>query len=255
MLAYDLTNRTVLVAGASSGIGAHFAQVLAEAGAKVALAARRTDKTQALADALGRRGLQAMAVTMDVLDEDSVTAGFDAVEANWGTVHSVIANAGTATIGRSTEQPLDKVRQVIDTNYLGTYVVAREAARRLIAAGSAESEAGRILFISSITSLHASSRDTAYASSKAAVNHLAQCMAREWIKLGINVNTICPGYMHTELTGDWLDQEPGRQLIDSFPRKRILPIESLDDMVLFFCSDASRHVTGAQITIDDGQSL
>lgn len=255
MPSYDLSNRTVLVAGASSGIGAHFAEVLAEAGAAVALAARRTDKTQMLADALCGRGLKARAITMDITDEASVKAGFDAIEADWGTVHSVIANAGTGEAGRSTELAIADVARVIDTNYLGTYIVAREAARRLIAAGSAQSGRGRILFISSITAFQANHLDTAYASSKAAVSHLGRCMAREWIRQGINVNTICPGYIRTELTEGWLDTDYGDAFIAKLHRKRLLPQQGMDDLVLFFSSDASLYVTGTTITLDDGQSL
>lgn len=255
MPSFDLSNRTVLVAGASSGLGAHFAEILAEAGAAVVLAARRTDRTRALAEGLTARGLKAMAVTMDVTDEASVRAAFDDVEANWGTVHSLIANAGTEHTGRSTDLPLAEVRRVIETNYVGTYNVAREGAKRLIAGGSANSEIGRILFISSITSIRANRLDTAYASSKAAVNHLAQCLALEWVRQGINVNTICPGYMRTELTKGWIDTDYGRKFLNGQHRRRVLPIDSMDELVLFFCSDASRYVTGASITVDDGQSL
>lgn len=255
MANFDLTGRTVLVAGASSGIGAHFAEALAEAGAAVVLGARRTDRTKSLADGLNGRGLKAHAVPMDITDEASVIAAFDAAEQAFGTVHAVICNAGTSGSGRTTEVAMDAVRQVIDTNYTGTYIVAREAAKRMIAAGSAEGGFGRILLISSITSHQNMTRDTAYASSKAAVNHLGRCMAREWVKLGINVNTICPGYIHTELTDDWIDTDYGRTFVGGFHRGRLLPESGMDEMVLFYCSDASRYVTGTVIDIDDGQSL
>lgn len=255
MAAFDLTGRTVLVAGASSGIGAHFSGALAEAGAAVVLGARRTDKIGALANDLRARGLKAMAVPMDVTDEASVIAAFDQAEAGFGTVHSVVANAGTVASGRSTELPIDAVAGVISTNYLGTYIVAREAARRMIAAGSRDSGFGRIVLISSITSHQTIASDTAYASSKAAVNHLGRCLALEWVRLGINVNTICPGYIRTELTEGWIDGDFGKKFIGGFHRKRLLPEDGLDDMILFCCSDASRHLTGSVIDVDDGQSL
>jgi NAD(P)-dependent dehydrogenase (short-subunit alcohol dehydrogenase family) len=255
MAAFDLTGRTVLVAGASSGIGAHFSGALAEAGAAVVLGARRTDKTGALADELRARGLRAMAVPMDVTEEASVVAAFDQAEAGFGTIHSVIANAGTVASGKSTDLPIDAVAGVIGTNYLCTYIVAREAAKRMIAAGSRESGFGRVLLISSITSHQNISSDTAYASSKAAVNHLGRCLALEWIRLGINVNIICPGYMRTELTESWIDGDFGKKFVGGFHRKRLLPEDGLDDMVLFYCSDASRYLTGSVIDIDDGQSL
>lgn len=255
MAAFDLTGRSVLVAGASSGIGAHFAGALAEAGAAVVLGARRTDRTEALADDLRARGLKAMAVPMDITDEASVIAAFDRAEAGFGTIHSVVANAGTVASGRSTELPIDAVAGVIGTNYLGTYIVAREAAKRMIAAGSREKGFGRILLISSITSHQNIVSDTAYASSKAAVNHLGRCMALEWVRLGINVNTICPGYLRTELTESWIDDDYGKKFVAGFHRRRLLPEDAMDDMVLFYCSDASRYLTGTVIDIDDGQSL
>jgi NAD(P)-dependent dehydrogenase (short-subunit alcohol dehydrogenase family) len=255
MSSFDLAGRTVMIAGASSGIGAQFARALADAGAKVVLGARRTDMTAALADTLRAAGCQALAVPMDVTDEASVIAAFNAAEAAFGPIQSVIANAGTGAPGRTTDVPLAKARQVIETNYIGTYTVAREAARRMIANGSRERQDGRIVLISSITALLTGAGDTAYSSSKAAVNHLGKTLAREWVTHGINVNVICPGYMLTELTEDWLSSEQGKAYISTFRRKRLLSTDALDDMVLYFASDASRYVTGAQITIDDGQAL
>ena len=120
MATFDLTGRTALVAGASSGIGAQFAVKLAEAGARVVLGARRTDLTGQLAERLRAEGHEALAVAMDVTDEASVVAAFDAAEAAFGTVHSIIANAGISAPGRTTDASLDKVRQIIDTNNTGT---------------------------------------------------------------------------------------------------------------------------------------
>ena len=255
MATFDLTGRTVLIAGASSGLGAHFARQIAEAGGRVVLGARRTDLTARLAEELKSEGHEALAVQMDVTDEASVIAAFDAAEGAFGKIQSVIANAGMGAPGRTTETSIAKVRQLVDTNYIGTYIVAREAARRMIANGTRERQDGRIVLISSITSLMSTAGDTAYSSSKAAVNQLGRTFAREWVTHGINVNVICPGYILTDMTGEWLNSENGKAYVASFRRKRLLPGDALDDMVLYFSSDASQHVTGAQITIDDGQTL
>lgn len=255
MASFDLTGRTVLIAGASSGIGAHFARLLAGAGAQVVLGARRTDRTALLAAELNGEGQRALAVPMDVTDEASVIAAFDAAEAAFGRVQSVIANAGIGAPGRTTDMPIAKVRQLVETNYIGTYTVAREAARRMIANDTRARGDGRIVLISSVTALQSNAGDTAYSSSKAAVNHLGRTFAREWVSHGINVNTLCLGYILTELTADWLTSDRGKAFVDGFRRKRLLPEDGLDDMILYFCSDASRYVTGAQITIDDGQTL
>lgn len=249
---FDLTGRTVLIAGASSGIGAGFARVTAAAGARVVLGARRLDRIEALADDIGAKALP---VAMDVTDEASVIAAYDAAEAAFGTVDGIVCNAGIGTGGRSTDVPLDDVRSVIDTNLLGAYMVAREGARRLIASGSRARENGRIVLIGSITAQQAGTGEAAYAASKAGLAHLGRQFAREWIRLGINVNTIQPGWIPTEINADWFATERGQADMVGLHRRRLLEIDALDDMLLYLLSDRSRQVTGATFTIDDGQSL
>ena len=144
---------------------------------------------------------------------------------------------------------------VTDTNFIGVYLTAREGARRLIAAGSRETGKGRIILIGSITSHLTGEGDSAYAATKAAVAHLGRNLAREWVRQGINVNTIQPGYTQTEIAGDFFQTEMGKAKIAAFHRKRLQPIDSLDAMMLYFASDASAATTGSTIDIDDGQSL
>jgi len=250
-----LTGRTALITGASSGIGEHLAQAISKAGARVALGARRTDRTEALASGLRELGGEALAVPLDVTDDASVVAAFDAAERAFGTVNTIIANAGTAGGGRSTDVDPAAVRSVLDTNLLGVYLTAREGAKRLIAADSRVNEIGRIILIGSITAGMTGQGDAAYAASKAGVAHLGRQFAREWVRQGINVNTVQPGYIQTELTGGWFDSEGGEAQVAGWHRRRLMDIDSLDDIMLFLCSDASRFVTGATFTIDDGQSL
>jgi NAD(P)-dependent dehydrogenase (short-subunit alcohol dehydrogenase family) len=252
---FRLDGRTALISGASSGLGAGFARLLALAGARVVLGARRLDRVEALADELAQAGAGALGVRLDVTDGASVAAAFDAAEAAFGTVDTIIANAGTAAGGRSTDVPEGDIRRVIDTNLLGVYLVAREGAKRLIAGGSRGRENGRILLIGSITARQNHTGDAAYAASKIGIAHLARQFAKEWARQGINVNTIEPGWIHTEINDDWSRSEAGRAAVAALPRRRIQAQDSLDDMVLYLCSDRSRAVTGATFTIDDGQSL
>lgn len=252
---FRLDGRTALISGASSGLGAGFARLLASAGARVVLGARRLDRVEALAGELARGGAEALGVRLDVTDGASVAAAFDAAEAAFGTVDTIIANAGIAAGGRSTEMPESDIRRVIDTNLLGVYLVAREGARRLIAGGSRGHENGRILFIGSITARQNHTGDAAYAASKIGIAHLARQFAKEWARQGINVNTIEPGWIHTEINDEWSRSQESRAAIAALPRRRIQVQDSLDDMVLYLCSDRSRAVTGATFTIDDGQSL
>ena len=249
---FSLAGRTALIAGASSGIGAHFARVLVCAGAKVVLGARRTDRVEALADELGE---QAMAVTLDITDESSVIAAYDAAEAHFGPVNAVVANAGLGTGGRSTDVPAAGLHGVIDTNLLGTFLVAREGAKRMFASGSGGRGDGRIVLIGSITADRTGMGDTLYAATKAGIAHLARNLAREWIGQGINVNTLQPGIIPTEANAEWFATARGQADIAGLHRRRLLDSDALDDMLLYLLSDRSRQVTGATFTIDDGQSL
>lgn len=247
-----LSGRTCLITGASSGFGAHFARLVAGEGARVILAARRAERVAALADEIGDA---ALALAMDVADEASTIAAFDAAEARFGPVDTVIANAGVSITGRATEITVEDLRTLFDTNLLGLYLTAREGARRMIAAGSRQSGRGRILLVGSMGAHAPFPGGTAYCASKAGVASLARSFASEWVRQGINVNVIEPGFIQTELAGDWFQSEAGKAQIAAFQRRRLQPIESLDEPVLYFCSDASAHVSGAALSIDDGQSL
>lgn len=251
---FSLEGRTVLITGASAGLGAHFARACAAAGGRVVLGARRADRVAALAEDLGGPS-RALAVTMDVTDEASIIAAYDAAEAAFGTVDSIVANAGISAAGRSTDVAAADIAGVMATNFTGVYLTAREGAKRLMAADARASERGRILLIGSITALLTAQGDAAYAAGKAAVAHLTRQFAREWVRQGINVNAIQPGYIHSELAGDWFDSEGGKAQIAAFHRRRLQSVDSLVPMLLYFLSDASRETTGTVMTVDDGQSL
>jgi NAD(P)-dependent dehydrogenase (short-subunit alcohol dehydrogenase family) len=250
-----LAGRVVLIAGASTGIGAGFGRACAAAGARLVLGSRRTDRTADLAAAIADTGGSALSVPLDVTDEASVVAAYDAAEAQFGVVDAIVANAGVGTGGRATDVPLEALRQVVDTNLIGTYLVAREGARRLIAAGSAEKGNGRIVLIGSISADKTGMGDSLYAATKVGVAHLGRNLAREWIRLGINVNTVQPGFILSETNADWFASERGKANIAGFHRRRLLDPDALDDMVVNLLSDRSRQITGATFTIDDGEAL
>lgn len=247
-----MQGRVALITGASSGFGAHFARLLVAEGAQVVIGARRVDRLAALAEELGDA---ALAVAMDVTDEASIIAAYDAAEARFGTVDTVIANAGIAKAGRSIDLPLSDFAAVVETNFTGLYLTAREGARRMIAAGFKAHGRGRVVLIGSITAQMTGQGDSAYAAIKAGVAHLGRQFAREWVRQGINVNTIQPGYIATEIGGDWFETDGGKAQIAAFHRKRMCPIEALDAPLLLFASDASAHITGSTLSVDDGQVL
>jgi NAD(P)-dependent dehydrogenase (short-subunit alcohol dehydrogenase family) len=251
----NLTGRTLLVTGASSGIGANLARAAAKAGARVAAAARRADRLEALVAEIAAAGGTAQAFTMDVEDEASVIAGYDAVEAAFGAPESVIANAGISLQGSALEISIENFDKVQAVNTRGAFLTAREGARRMIKAGSAASQRGRILLVASIGAFQVLPGLTAYVASKAATAHMGKSLAREWARKGINVNVLCPGYIKTELNDDWFDSEGGQKLVAGFPRRRLMETADLEALALYLTSDAARAVTGSVFTVDDGQSL
>jgi NAD(P)-dependent dehydrogenase (short-subunit alcohol dehydrogenase family) len=245
----DLTGRTALITGASSGLGARFGQILAANGARVALGARRKQRLEALA---GEIGANAAAVEMDVASEDAIIAGFDAAEAAFGTVDTVIANAGVDGAGMATAIAEAEIAHTLQVNLTGAILTAREGAKRMMAAGVTK---GRIVLVASITAFEPSPGLVAYAASKAGVVQAGRTLAREWARAGICVNTISPGYIRTAINDAWFDTEPGKRQIARFPRKRLMDEEGLDGPLLFLCSDAAEFVTGADFVLDDGQTL
>ncbi|WP_309622518.1 SDR family oxidoreductase [Novosphingobium sp.] len=251
-MAGQMAGRIALITGASSGFGAHFARLFVAEGARVVIGARRVDRIAALAAELGAA---ALAVPLDVTDEATLIAAYDAAEAKFGTVDTVVANAGIAHAGRSTELSAADISAVVDTNFTGLYLTAREGAKRMIAAGFKDSERGRIVLIGSITAELTGNGETAYAALKAGVAHLGRQFAREWVRQGISVNTIQPGYIDTEIQGDWFETAAGQAHLNAFHRRRLTPITALDAPLLLLASDAARHITGATITVDDGQVL
>jgi NAD(P)-dependent dehydrogenase (short-subunit alcohol dehydrogenase family) len=250
-----LAGRVALVTGASSGLGSRFAHVLARAGARVVLGARREAQLADVVAAISDDGGAAMAVAMDVTDEASVIAAYDAAQSRFGPVDTVIANAGMNVAGPALDIDADAIDAVMGVNVRGVFLTAREGARRMIAAGSPETGRGRIVIISSITATAISPGLGLYAASKAASLQLGRTLARDWVRKGINVNILCPGYIETDLNSDWFQTDGGRKQIGKWPRARLMGEAALDDAVAYLCSDDSAYVTGSVMTVDDGQSL
>ncbi|HST91092.1 MAG TPA: SDR family oxidoreductase, partial [Brevundimonas sp.] len=178
-----------------------------------------------------------------------------AVEARLGPPDAVIANAGISIQGMALDIAVDDFDKVMGVNTRGVFLTAREGARRMIRAGSEASGRGRIVLVASIGAHKVLPGLTAYCASKAATAMLGKSLAREWIRKGINVNVLCPGYIRTELNGDWFDSEGGQRLLATFPRKRLMDEDDLTATALYLCSDAARAVTGSVFTVDDGQTL
>lgn len=247
----DLSGRVALVTGATSGLGRHFAQVLAAAGARVAIAGRRQDRLAAVKAEIEGAGGTCAAVALDVTDAGCISPAFDAIEKTLGPVDILVNNAGMNVRGFVTDLAVEDFDTIMATNLRGPFLMAREAGKRMIA----RKAQGRIVNTGSIGTFRVLPGVTPYCISKAAIGMMTQCLAQEWARYGINVNAICPGYIETELNSEWLHSESGQARIRTFPRKRLQAASDLDGMLLLLCSDASRAITGALLPVDDGQSL
>lgn len=250
-MAVDLSGKTAVVTGASGGLGAHFARLLARNGAAVAITARRTDRIQALADEIQAGGGRAMALALDVADAAAIGPALDAVQAELGPVHILVNNAGVGGEGLALELSIEDFDQTFDVNVRGTFFAAREAAKRMIAAGVE----GRIINIASIASHTVLPGLSAYCASKAAVAMLTRGLAREWARRGIAVNALAPGYIETAINDAWWPTEGGQKQLKGFPRRRLMDASDLDEAFLLMAGPAASAMTGTLITVDDGQSL
>ncbi|CAN5489022.1 SDR family oxidoreductase [soil metagenome] len=240
---FSLTGKRALVTGASSGLGAHFAMVLARAGATVTLAARRKDALADVAEGIARLGGRATIVTLDVTDK----ASLDALPAALADVDILVNNAGIVRDGLALDQAEADWDAVIDTNLKGMFLVAQAAGRVMKERGG-----GSIINIASILGLRQAGGVLPYAVSKAGVVQMTKVMALELARHGIRVNALAPGYLDTELNRAFWETEAGRALIRRVPQRRLGQLEDLDGPLLLLAADASRFMTGAVIAVDGG---
>jgi NAD(P)-dependent dehydrogenase (short-subunit alcohol dehydrogenase family) len=244
----DLSGKVALVTGASSGLGARFARVLAGAGATVALASRRVERLKELRAEIDAEGGEAHVYALDVTSVASVRACVAQVEADLSKIDILINNSGVSAQGRALEVSEEDFDFVMDTNAKGAFFMAQAAAQVMVRTGTA----GRIVNIASVAGMRALSQLSVYSMSKAAAIHMTRAMAVEWGRHGINVNAICPGYIETEINRDYFATDGGRKLISMLPRRRVGKPEDLDGLLLLLCSEASGFVNGAAIAADDG---
>jgi NAD(P)-dependent dehydrogenase (short-subunit alcohol dehydrogenase family) len=248
---FDLSGRVALVTGASSGLGAHFAQALGAAGAAVVVAARRADRLASLQAELTKAGIKAAAVDLDVQSGASIAATFDAGEQALGPIDIVVNNAGISIVKPALDMPEKDWDAVVETNLRGAWLVAQTAAKRWVAA----KRGGSIVNIASILGLRTIGQVAPYNASKAGLIHLTRALAMEWARYQIRVNAICPGYIETEMNSAFWKTSPGQKLIDRIPQRRIGQPEHLDGALLLLASQAGEFMTGSVITVDGGHTV
>ena len=246
---FGLSGSTAMVTGASGALGAHFARVLHAAGAQVVLAARRVEALEALAAELGAG---AAAVALDVAQPDSVAAAFEAAEAAFGAPCDLIVNnAGIAVSGPALQQTAADWDAVLDVNLRGCFLVATEAARRLVAA----KRGGAIVNIASIGGLRILQGVVGYTAAKAGLVQMTKQLAVEWARYGIRVNALCPGYVETPINTEFFASEAGQAVVRRVPQRRLGQPADLTGPLLLLASPAGAHMTGAALVVDGGHSV
>ncbi|MBE7369864.1 SDR family oxidoreductase [Ramlibacter pallidus] len=255
----DLSGRVAFVTGASSGLGAQFAKVLARSGAAVVLASRRIEKLKDLRAQIEGEGGDAHVVGLDVTSVDSIKAAVAHAETEMGSIDILVNNSGVSTTQRIQDVTEEDFDYVMDTNLRGAFFVAQEVGKRMLArsrgAAPGSFTGGRIINIASAAGLRVLPQIGAYAISKAAVIQMTKAFALEWGRFGINVNALCPGYIDTEINHHHWQTEQGQKLVQMLPRKRVGKPEDLDALLVMLASDQSHFVNGAIIAADEGFHL
>jgi len=246
---FDLSRRNALVTGASSGLGRHFARVLSRAGADVALAARRREALESLARELRVGERRAVPVVMDVRDGASVARGFERAEEVLGAIDIVVNNAGIAPVSVFPDQSEAEWSEILSTNLHGAWLVAREAASRMI---DAEVK-GSIINTASIYAFRVTRGLSGYAAAKAGLVQLTRALSVELASRRIRVNAIAPGYIMTDMNRGFFATPAGDAMTRRIPQRRIGTPEDLDGALLLLASNrASGYMTGSVITVDGG---
>lgn len=247
----SLKGRAALVTGASSGLGRHFARVLAGAGASLAIAARRTDRLDVLKREIEAAGGKAVAVALDVTEPASVKRAFAEAEAALGPITVLVNNAGIATPAYFLKMTEEEWRNVLSVNLDGVFRVAQEAARRMKANGTG----GSIVNVASVLGLGVIKTLAHYCASKAGVIHMTKAAAYELARDNIRINAIAPGYCETEMNDAFFQTEAGKRLLARVPMERLGRLSELDGPLLLLASDAGSFMTGTVVSVDGGLLL
>lgn len=243
----NLAGKTAFVTGASGGLGAHFAEVLAKAGADVIVGARREGALAEVAERIRANGGRCTTTALDV----SSSASIAAAEPLLTQVDILVNNAGIAIDKPFLDQSEADWDAVMDTNTKGMFLLTQAVARAMRARGAG----GSIVNIASIVGLRQSSRLASYAASKAAAVQLTKVAALELARFGIRVNAICPGYIETDINRGLWDSEAGKLMLQRIPQRRTGQASELDGPLLLLASDASSYMTGSIVVADGGHLI
>ena len=251
---FDLTGKVALVTGGSRGLGLQMAEALGEAGARLAITARKQAELDEAASRLGGRGYDVLTVASDLAKLDGIPGLVDSVLAGFGTVDILVNNAGATWGAPAEEHPFEAWRKVMSLNLDAVFLLTQEVGRRAMI----PRRSGKIINISSVAGLAGNPPELgmttiAYNTSKAALLNFTRALASEWGRHGINVNALCPGFFPSKMSRGLLDRIE-KEVVRSTPLGRLGGDDDLKGAVVFFASEASRHVTGQILAVDGGAS-
>ncbi len=251
----DLDGKVALITGGSRGIGLQMAEALGEMGARVALTARKQDELDEARGHLGALGIECHTVAGDLAQFATIPGMVDSVQQRFGPIDILVNNAGCNWAAPAEDYPDDGWRKVISLNIDAQFFLSREVGKRAMI----PRRAGKIVNIASIAGLYGNPpawemQTIAYNTSKGALVNMTRALAAEWGKYNINVNAICPGFFASKMTQATLERID-RSVLDLTPLQRLGGAEDLKGPVLFFASEASRHVTGQVLAVDGGCTI
>lgn len=244
---FRLDGKVALVTGASSGLGNRFARVLAAAGAKVALTARRGNRLAELAAELP----DALALPADLADSDAAARTVTACAAHYGRLDVLVNNAARSVTVPALDETSVEFATTLAVNITAPFTLAREAAKVMIGHG----HGGVVVNVGSILGLVGCGQipQAAYATAKGALFSLTRELAAQWARRGVRVNALAPGWFASEMTGAMLDDDrSAKWLMNRTPMGRVGRVDELDGALLYLTSDASSFMTGQTLVVDGG---
>jgi len=249
MAMFSLKDKVAVVTGASQGIGRETALALAEAGAKIIVAARNEEKLAALAGAIAAAGGEAFALKMDVADAEQVKAGFKQVVEKFGRLDILVNNAAVTRDGLAMRMKKDDWDAVLQTNLTGAHLCIQQALPTMMKA-----RAGRIINISSVVAQSGNAGQANYVAAKAGLIGLTKAIAIEIASRGITVNAVAPGFIETPMT-DVLPDKVKEELKVRIPLGRMGSARDVASAIVFLASDEARYITGHVLNVNGGMHL